>query len=304
MRNSVLRIGLLLLLTLPCLAQDKRGQSSPSAAEGSAKLTREKQVELVLARINEHRRAVGLAAVVEDPRRSEGCQRHADYLRLNPDLAGGPSAHTEDSSRPGYSEVGKKSAGPAMIGQHPNLKDPAWVVDNLLATLYHRLPFVSRGLQSVGIGSARFGEAGYFVVLDASHREIGEKGQDPICFPAADQTDVPLSFAHGLTEWPNPIPGEGESAGYPVTVTQAPNAWQPGEVEMSLADGKGTVACWFSSPDKPARKDRRQQGAFCLIPKEPLKPKTTYTVTFKCKKYGIEKTPEWTKTWSFTTAAK
>jgi hypothetical protein len=139
-------------------------------------------------------------------------------------------------------------------------------------------------------------------VIDVNNKVYGSSDlRDPVVFPAPDQKEVPRIFAHGLTEWPNPIPESGACGGYPITVTQWPTNWQPGEAEMSLTDGKEQVSCWFSSLEKPARKDWPQGGTVCLIPREPLKPSTTYTVTFKCKKYGVERTPDWIKTWSFTT---
>lgn len=291
------RIAVVLLLSLPCYSQEKERPSGTSPGESPK--------DRVLVRINEYRKLAGLRPVTEDPKLSEGCQLHAEYLRQNPDIAGGSAAHTEDEIRRGYSEAGKKAAARSLIGQGAPLKDPAWVVDNLMSTLYHRIPFLAPHLLTVGIGCAQFKETGHVIVVDATNTVFGNgEVRDPVVFPTPNQKDVPLLFANGLEEWPNPIPEKGAKAGYPITVSVAPNAWQPGEAVMSLADDRGPVDCWYSSPEKPALKERAQRGVFCLIPRQALKPSTAYTVAFKCKKLGVEKTPEWSKTWTFTTAGQ
>jgi hypothetical protein len=115
---------------------------------------------------------------------------------------------------------------------------------------------------------------------------------------------VPLAFPIG--EEPNPIPEARDGrAGFPVTVTFARKP--PSTLSMKLFDDTGkNVPAWFSSPDKPANpKYARHQGTTaCLIPKEPLRPMTTYSVNasyFVKATKGKGKGKGWTRAWRFTT---
>ncbi len=64
----------------------------------------------VLARVNAHRAATGLAPVVLDAGLSRGCGLHARYLVLNADMesAQGLGMHDEDRRLPGYSVEGER----------------------------------------------------------------------------------------------------------------------------------------------------------------------------------------------------
>lgn len=47
---------------------------------------------------------------------------------------------------------------------------------------------------------------------------------------------------------------------------------------MKLFDGKNEVECVYSSPTKPSNPEIAPVGAWCLIPKGPLKQKCEYKV--------------------------
>jgi hypothetical protein len=55
--------------------------------------------------------------------------------------------------------------------------------------------------------------------------------------------------------------------------------------------GKTEVECWFSSPSKPTNPDLVPRNAWCLIPKAPLEPGTSYSVSAEW--YGSGKKLEW-----------
>jgi uncharacterized protein YkwD len=68
--------------------------------------------------------------------------------------------------------------------------------------------------------------------------------------------------------------------------------------KLTKADG-GEIPCWFSTPEKPANPmfAKHQGTTVCLIPKQPLTPKTTYHVHLQGQLAG----KAWEKKWKFTT---
>jgi uncharacterized protein YkwD len=256
-------------------------------------------------RVNKYRAAAGLAPVTLDLQLTRACQAHADYLaaHLNPlaDKAGDP--HAEKPGLPGYSKAGATAARMSVISYNRGLAGPVGphVVDSFMATLFHRIAFLRPDLKRIGYGEARFGKQEVWAVLDArSGRQAGEASNQTVIFPGDQQKDVPLLFL--VPELPNPIPPEGrqERAGYTVTVMFGAAARVRG-AQLVLRDGKGNeVPGWFSSPEKPAVERLQQSNTVALIPKAALRPRTTYTATATATVDG----QAWSKTWTFTTAAK
>jgi uncharacterized protein YkwD len=102
-------------------------------------------------------------------------------------------------------------------------------------------------------------------------------------------------------EEPNPLPDDPDGrAGFPITAffpNREPLLGATGK--LFDADGK-EVACWFSSPEKPANPKfaAYQRTTVCLIAKDPLKPDHTYEVHLKGELAG----KAWEQRWKFTTA--
>ncbi len=123
----------------------------------------------------------------------------------------------------------------------------------------------------------------------------------PVFYPAPDQTGVPLHFPI-FGEEPNPIPADRTGkAGYPITAF-FPEDQPLTSASAILTDGAHReVAVWFSTPETPANpKFAKHQGnTVCLIPKEPLRPRTTYTVLVRGTRGG----EGWQKSWDFTTGS-
>lgn len=285
--------ALALLLGLPAPAQEP-AKKPPT------------DVERVLARLNEHRKIAGLDPVVEDKELSKGCQLHATYLALNHDRpeTEDSGAHQEDKKLPGFSEAGDKSAKKSCISPSMNSNRAEDRVDSLMATFYHRPPLMGIWLDRVGIGCSAIGTSGKVVVIEPAWRDAtSEPRVYPALYPAPDQVEVPLVFALGREEWPDPRPNKSEKAGYPITVICDQLSWQPGEATASLTAQGKEVPAWVFSRENPAIKERPVHEVICILPKQPLRPKTKYTATVRCKKYGVERTPEWSQTWSFTTGA-
>lgn len=285
--------------SLPAAAAQKQPEPaapSPPAAEEPLK----ESVAKVLKRLNEIRVAAGLPAVKEDPKLSAGCQLHAEYLRQNPKEEG-PRAHSEDPNLPGYTEEGKKSAARSVISRTSERRNPTREVERLIATLYHRLSMVHPHLASVGVGIALYDKEGIVVVIDTDtiDAKIAESVR-PVLYPYDGQHDVHLMFSLGGGEYPDPRPIK-VAVGYPVTLSCSEFGWTPGEASAFLSAKGNEVPSWVFCRENEALDEFRAPGTVCILPKKPLSPNTTYTVTVKCKKYGISGTPDWSKTWSFTT---
>jgi hypothetical protein len=286
--------ALALLLVPPAPAQDPAPKKPPT------------DVERVLARLNEHRKIAGLDPVVEDKELSKGCQLHAEYVSLNDgkdELEDG-GLHREAKHLPGYTDAGDSAAPRSVIWVVRHMSGVERNVDALVATLYHRIPLLAPRLAKVGIGVSLHRKMGTTVVID-----VGSKSSTlgpvtyPVLYPSPSQINIAVSYALGDAEWPDPRPVKSSKCGFPVTVICDDLSWQPGGATASFTSDGKEVPSWVFNRENPAVKEMPAQEVVCILPKEPLKPKTKYTVTVKCKKYGVEKTPEWSKTWSFTTAA-
>lgn len=253
-----------------------------------------------LERVNFYRKNAGLKAVELDPALSKACAAHARYLVQN---SGAPSTqglgvHEESKDLPGYTEEGKRAAKASNIATI----EPISAVDAWMATLYHRVPMLDANLQKVGVGYAYDPGRGWISVLDV-HSNRGNALQVPATvYPVDGQEEVPLAFPSN--EVPDPLPDapKNSRAGYPLTAIFYPTV-AVRKVTAKLSDPSGQeVEVWLSTPEKPAnpKYPRHQANTVCLIPKAPLKPRTTYKVALT----GVAGGDKFKKTWSFTTGGE
>lgn len=246
------------------------------------------------ARINGFRKAAGVREVVVKAAMNRACDLHASYLARNRDVA---NVHTEEPGRPGYTEEGARVAKVSVIQQFGSRRDLRESIDSLISVIYHRQPLLAPGLKEIGAGWAWDAEGRGVVVIDVSG--VGEVQAEPVVYPGPGSKNVPLEFALGGREVPDPLPDPRVAAGYPVTVQFDGTGWRPlGARAKLLLDGT-EVPAWVSGPDKPARADRPQPDLVAVIPKERLKPGTTYAVEVTCTREGGA---EWSRKWEFTTA--
>jgi uncharacterized protein YkwD len=250
-----------------------------------------------LDRVNAYRKLAGLKPVELDEAMSRGCLKHARYLVINEGHVAlqGLKAHDEDKSLPGYSDEGRAAgkASDIAIGDY----EPLDGVDSWLATLYHRVPILEPNLTRIGFGCARGRKQGWVTVMNVSSGRKEGPRPHAVFYPVDAQIAVPVNFPNGGEE-PNPIPDDKAGrAGFPITSTFPQN--EPlKNASAKLTDAKGAeVACWFSSPEKPANPTFPQGSTVCLIPKAPLAPQTTYHVHLQGQLAG----KAWQKKWQFTT---
>ncbi len=252
-----------------------------------------------LARLNETRklafkgRVNGGAELKLEREICDAAQKHAEYLVQNPEQAEKwPDAHEEYRDKPGYTPEGHWSGNHSNVVSH--ISDAKAAVDGWIGTFYHRLPMLTPELLRVG-----WGQAGEMAVLDVTSFVTAPESEWLLPYPFDGMSEVPVHFqGHEL---PNPVPECPEQDfGYPITLQLGlTSREQPTpELTLRLLEGQTEVACWFSSPSKPTNPDNVPRNAWCLIPKAPLKPGTSYTVRALWDG-GAQKLD-----WSFKTASK
>lgn len=214
---------------------------------------------------------------------SEACALHAAYLAENPDQKN-EEAGEEFPGKPGFTPEGAWAGSQSAILFGPQT-DQFAAIDKLMGSFYGRLALIHPGLLRIGWGSND--HAG---VLDANSLLAPSDKPYLVVWPYKDQSGVPLAYSEN--SYPNPSGAEDapplvpkDTLGYPITLLTRPTDDKGllNVIEMKLLDGKDVVECWFSSPQKPSNPEHAPEGAWCLIPKSPLKPGTLYKVIAEWK---------------------
>lgn len=267
-----MRLSLVALLLLPAF------QESPSQ-------------KTALAKVNSVRKAAGLGEVTLDADLSKACTLHARYLIRNdghPSVQG-LGAHDEDPKLPGFTEEGRRAGKSSDIA----FTDLPVAVDQWMASLFHRIPILDPRLQYVGMAAEKGGKWGWVTLMEVTSGLKGAAPADPVLWPPDKMKDVPTDLGREL---PNPIPKDADGkGGYPVTAT-FPFGKPVTEASMVLRIGKADVPVWLSTPDQPADA-RFQRNTVCVIARDALKPRTSYTVELSATVSGKAVR----RTWSFTT---
>jgi len=247
------------------------------------------EISTALIILNKARKAADLDTVTISMSLSNGCYQHAKYLVMNKDnpLVCGMSAHKEYSSLKGYSKEGEIAGQSSVI----HYVKPTEAIGGWLQTFYHRIPLLQPNLKEIGI--AFYEKDGYVVsLIDCISGAHGENTKDVVYYPSDNQNNVPVSMGN---EIPNPMGADG-SSGFPITIyfTQEQEVTN---VRITLMDKNNKVVfCSVSTPERPATYFT-QWNTICAIPRKPLIPSMTYTVTVKCI---VNKKP-FEKTFSFKT---
>ncbi|MHC4945230.1 MAG: CAP domain-containing protein [Planctomycetota bacterium] len=216
---------------------------------------------------------------------SRGAALHARYLTQNPEQLGKwPDIHEEYADRKGFTVEGAWAATHSLIATDAPTEEEA--IQGWLDGFYHRLPLLDPGL--IGIG---WGYENGVAVLDAG--SLVAAFQEPwiICWPYKGMRKVPPRYK---TELPLPVAvDDPASLGYPITLQVYKQILRL-EVRMTLHETKNmneVVECYFISPSNPLNAEHIPESAFCLIPKQPLESRTSYTV--KAWINGEEKPVTW-----------
>jgi hypothetical protein len=194
--------------------------------------------------------------------------------------------HEEDPKLPGYTPEGKRAGKDSAVAS--GMPPPA-AVDELLATFYHRMPFLEPRLGRIGVGFSRGGLQGWFTVIDLS----GGVGREPVLlFPAYGQQAVPTSWQPDAADREALPKDAGQQIGYPITLT-FPEGKAVRQVEASLTAAGKDVAVWL------VPRLSQPWHTVSVVPRQPLPASSSCTMRVAAQIDG----KAWAQTWSFTTAA-
>ena len=244
-----------------------------------------------------------LSPVNENPAWSAGGQLHSRYMVKNNILS-----HDEDASNPWYSEEGKAAAqaGNLMASSNVDTSDQ-YAVDSWMQAPFHALGILDPALQTVGFGSYR--EANGGLQMGASLDVLRGLGTEkttayPVMWPG-DGATTPLGVFWG--EHPDPLtscPGYSAPSGLPIILQIGPGHLTPQVSASSFKQGSTSLEhCFFTeatyknpTPDSQnlGRAILNQRDAVVLIPRQPLKSGSSYTVSITVNGQNY--------TWSFRTA--
>lgn len=250
--------------------------------------------DLVLPRLNLHRKAAGLEPATLDEDLSRVCVLHARYLTRNvgrvPDLR----FNEQKSGLPGFTEEGQRMARDTSNFQGKGV-EPITCIEQMLSTVRYRLMVLNPHQQAIGLGADLHPPAGWFWVLHLPPVPNRMKGPIGIPHPGEGQEDVPLLMGEPVGPLVKDVPPETQ-AGYPITASFALTS-KVRESAAKLFEADGTeVPCWLSTPEAPLP----GVGPFrqlALIPKKPLKAATRYRAEMSAEVDG----KPWSRTWQFTT---
>ncbi len=210
-----------------------------------------------LATLNVQRLLIGTGECVLDQELSEACVKHCNYMKRNGIQAGQGKTHDEDPNLPGFTEEGRRAARNSANSSE-NRPMPDHVI-RFLGTFFHRMGPIRPSTHRLGMAH----EHGYNM-LDSSSGARDVPWEPPQICPAPGQYDVPLGF---VNEWPNPIPGGGQVAGYPITLAFVNGTKGFTELEATLSEGadERAVRVAVSTPDQPSHKARAHNYSSILV---------------------------------------
>ncbi|HEX6547583.1 MAG TPA: CAP domain-containing protein [Candidatus Dormibacteraeota bacterium] len=251
----------------------------------------------VVDTVNADRQRAGVPALKADTSLDTASEAHAWYVAFNfgADTLSGLGIHQESASLPGYTGAGPLARDRAAGFQGNRGSEvinhvftPVAAIGVWIDSVYHRFPLLSPETQVAGYGEATLGP------LSVSVMDLGlgpAASTPPVVYPAAGQTGVPVGFIGG--EIPNPVPSGAQlPVGYPITVqTGNGSNLQVSSIKVTDPDGKD-VAAYVLNPGKEV-----DTGEVAVLPQQPLKPATAYTVDVE----GTLDSSALSKKWSFTT---
>lgn len=241
--------------------------------------------------INYYRAIAGQLPVKENSEYSQGCEEHVGYMHLNQTIT-----HYQDSSKPGYTELGARTGPSANVGGGTaNLYEN---VDRWMASVYHRFPVLEPYVREVGFH--------YYNNVSCLYMDVDSNlyfvEHDPIPFPAPSQADSFYDFIG--YETPDPLAGHvsDPDSEYPVGTVVSLQFSREQDIEsmhVSVTDSNGNGAYGYTrlpGDDNDPNK-LYQRNAVTYIVADTLNSGETYTATFS----GVVDGKSFTKSWEFTT---
>jgi hypothetical protein len=203
--------------------------------------------------------------------------------------------HPEEKGKPGYSEEGHQAGMRSILGRGMGAETLAFGMVN---TYFHRQDVIRPHALAFGVGYD-----GSFGGIDG-RSALGKAPAQywPVLCPVPGQQNVSLHYGK---EAPDACPGDN-AAGYPITVywgtsnlkikSHSLKAVPPGPLPKGAS--LPAVECYLFDPSQGVEAGMtRYQQCVCVMPKDPLRPNTTYEIELEVDVDG----KPWQKTWRFTT---
>jgi len=220
---------------------------------------------------NSYRKALGLPQFTADERLDYVAQLHSRYLTQNNamghgQIPGTPGFFGESGERrlASYGWIGASWEGVTFGAETPRL-----AVQDLFDAPYHRVPFLQPGPIAFGAGM----DGRRTTLLFGANAATGT-----VVSPADGQQNVPLAW--DKNERPNPLRVHRVKApiGYPIVLAHFdPDVRRIKVTSATLQTEDGhAVGFFLNTPDN----DDHLTNAAILMPSAPLRPATTYRVTF------------------------
>jgi hypothetical protein len=253
-----------------------------------------------LVYLNDLRTVGNLPPLVENSGWSEGCDLHTRYMIKNDVME-----HQEDPQNPWYTPEGAAAAGNSNLMMSTNAAlDDFYAIDLWLTGPFHGLGLLDPELLSTGFGSYReaLGTWRMGACLDVL-RGLGSTPASvnfPIQWPAPGRV-MPYLDYNG-SEFPNPLsscPGYTAPSGPPIYLQLGSGSLTPAVTAHSLTtSGQPVEHCVFDESTyqgdftEVARSVLNARDAVILLPRHPLTPGASYTVSITANGQIY--------TWSFT----
>jgi phosphatidylserine/phosphatidylglycerophosphate/cardiolipin synthase-like enzyme len=259
-----------------------------------------------LDHLNSFRALVDLPDVTENLIWSDGDWKHARYMVKNNYVG-----HSEDPANPWYTPEGLLAAqkGNVFVSSSTATTDTE-AIDWWMSAPFHAVAVVDPALQQVGYGSYREADGGWQMgaTLDVARGQgtIPATTTFPVAYPGDGKESVLRAFEGG--EWPDPLtscPGYSEPAGLPIILQIGPGNLTPSVTAHTLMSGTISLEhCLFDetsyanpvgSTQTTGRNILNGRDAIVLMPRQPLTPGATYTVSISANGQ--------TYTWSFSVSS-
>ncbi|HVA79217.1 MAG TPA: FHA domain-containing protein [Candidatus Binataceae bacterium] len=267
--------------------------SPPSPAASSGSISSSPPVAW-LARINRYRAIARVGLLHEDSSVSAAAAAHSRYLlanymgKISSGEPLGDAGHEERHGDKDYSPAGAAAAPNSQLAWGCGADDIEEQIDQWVAGPFHRLPMLDPLLSEAGFGEST--DAGCWVAALrlAAPEEHPMVYPTPIEFPS---DGAPVSIKWSGVEYPDPIatcPNYQMPVGLPITL-QLGRLFDAQLTAHSLTeDGAAVESCAFDAhgyrnPDLAAQEygrwALRSAGAVVLIPRNPLEPGKSYSVS-------------------------
>jgi uncharacterized protein YkwD len=261
--------------------------------------------EQVGDRINYYRSIAGIPAVTIERSLNAAANSHALYVINNTNAGHYESnkSHEYFTGEMPWDRTRYFGYMSPMVAEDIHfIKSHTGAVDDWMDSVYHRFPLINPVFIHIGYGYASK-ETKHVNVLTAGAIRYNGINRQVVVYPADGQRGVPVTWSG--REEPDPFrlyPGAKGPGGYPITVLVSGDRTERVELKSASITGGEMRSVDYYSFDATNDPQLADNNAVALIPKNALKPHTTYRVEVVMDVvYDEGDREEVKREWSFTT---